>query len=160
MEAAWLILRYGMSLGDAAALYQKYIGDWGGKATEFRFEAVKDGAVTAAVTRSTSLDLHLRARPSARTLVDADAWDAALVRLAMTDGKENVLPFYNGPVRLRTEGPIALIGPDTAVLQGGLGGPYVRTAGGAGRAALDLLPENAPPLRIEFNVVKEAPHGG
>ena len=160
MEAAWLILRYGMSLGDATALYQKYIGDWGGKATEFRFEAVKDGAVVAAVTCSTALDLHLRARPSARTLVDGDSWDAALVRLAMTDGQENVLAFYNGPVKLRAEGPIALIGPDTAVLRGGLGGTYVRTAGGTGRAALDLIPENAPPLRIEFNVIKEESHGG
>ncbi len=160
LRAAWLMLRYGMGFGDAAELYQKYIGNWGGKAVEFRFDAVKDGKVVASVTKAPPGELHLRARPSARTLRDGPTWDAALVRLAMADEHGSVLPFYNGPVTLRTEGPVAVIGPEIAMLRGGLGGTYLRTTGGAGPAALDLIPENAPPLRIEFTVTKEDSHGG
>ena len=46
-QAAEAMGRYRMSFADAYDLYQKYIGDWGGKATVFRFEAVKNGEVVA-----------------------------------------------------------------------------------------------------------------
>ena len=160
LKAAWLMLRWRMSFEDAYTLYRKYIGDWGGAATVYRFEAVKDGKVVAEVRKAPASELHLLARPSARTLRDGDTYDAALIRLAMTDQNGNTLPFYHGPVRLRAEGPIAVIGPETAMLRGGLGGTFVRTTGGAGPAALDLIPENAPPLRIVFTVLKEEEHAG
>ena len=45
MIALKMMLFYHMKPDDAVDLYQKYIGDWGGKVTEFRFEAIKDGRV-------------------------------------------------------------------------------------------------------------------
>lgn len=36
----WLILRYHMNMEEAVRLYNKYIGDWGGTSTTYRFEAV------------------------------------------------------------------------------------------------------------------------
>ena len=45
-KAAWLILRYRMSMDEAVVLYNKYVGDWGGTSTSYRFEAIdcdKDG---------------------------------------------------------------------------------------------------------------------
>ena len=42
---------------------------------------------------------------------------------------DNIVSFYQEPVVLSTEGPIAIIGPEIISLQGGMGGTYVRTTG-------------------------------
>ena len=43
--AAKLIVCYRMRMAQAVDLYTRYVGDWGGAATTYRFEAVKDGKV-------------------------------------------------------------------------------------------------------------------
>ena len=42
-----MLLLYHMKPTDAVVLYNRYIGDWGGTSTTYRFEAVSDGGVTA-----------------------------------------------------------------------------------------------------------------
>ena len=160
LKAGWLMLRFGMSFGDAYDLYQKYIGNWGGASTVYRFEAVKDGRVVATVCKAPAEELHLEARASHSVLRDGAAWDAALVRLAMRDQNGNVLPFYNGAIELETEGPVELIGPKRAMLRGGLGGTFVKTTGVPGAAALTLTAEGLPPVRLEFTVQREEAHAG
>ncbi len=160
LEAAWLMLRYRMSLGDATALYQKYIGDWGGRSTEYRFEAVKDGKAVKTVCKAPMTEAHLEARPSHTVLREGATYDAALIRLALADQNGNVLPFGDAPIALETEGPVEIIGPRTAVLRGGLGGTFVKTTGETGTAALTLTAEGLEPVRIEFTVEGEEPHGG
>ena len=160
-KALWLMLRYRMGYQDAYDLYQKYIGNWGAASTVYRFEAVKDGQVVRTVLKGPMTSRQLQVRPSHTTLREEGTYDAALLRLAMTDQNGNVLPFYQGPVHLETEGPIALIGPAEAMLRGGLGGCFVRSLGQAGPAALTLTGEDLPPVRIEFTVETEAPsHAG
>ena len=160
LEAAWLMLRYRMSLGAATALYQKYIGDWGGRSTEYRFEAVKDGRVVKTVCKAPMTEAHLEARPSHTVLREGATYDAALIRLALADQNGNVLPFGDAPIALETEGPVEIVGPRTAVLRGGLGGTFVRTTGETGAAALTLTAEGLEPVRIEFTIEREDLHGG
>ena len=90
-----------------------------------------------------------------------DAFDAHF-RLALIDQNANVLPFGDTPIALAAEGPIEIIGPQTAVLRGGLGGTFVKTTGEPGKAALTLTAEGLPPVRIEFTVEteQEDAHGG
>lgn len=161
LRAAWLMLRYRMSFQDAYDLFQKYIGNWGADATEYRFEAVKDGAVVKTVRRAPVTAIHLEARPSHTELFDGDTYDAALIRLAMADQNGNVLPFYHGPVAVKTEGPVAVVGPESAMLRGGLGGVFIQTTGRAGAAAITLTAENAAPVRLAFTVrTKEETNAG
>ena len=154
-KAAWLMLRYRMSFGDAYDLYQKYIGNWGGDAGEYRFEAVKDGTVVKTVRKAPMTEVSLTARPSRTRLREGTTWDAALIRLAAVDQNGNVLPFYNGPVDLETEGPVEVIGPKRAMLRGGLGGTLVRTTGDTGPAALTLTLEGHAPVRLALTVERE-----
>ncbi len=151
-EAGWLMLRYRMSFSDAYALYGKYNSNWGDEATEYRFEALKNGKVVKTVTKSPVLSIRLHAEASSNLLEEGASYDAALMRLSMRDQNGNVLPFYQGGVKLETEGPIALIGPETAMLRGGTGGTFVRTTGKSGEAALILTAENGKKVRIEFTV--------
>ena len=160
LKTLWLMLRFGMRPHDAVELYQKYIGNWGGRSTEYRFEAVKNGQVVGTVIKGPMTSLQLEARPSHTVLRENGAWDAALVRLSMHDQNGNILPFWNGPVTLETEGPIELIGPQITVLQGGLGGTFVKTTGDSGPAALIASAQDAPAIRIEFTTETEDSHAG
>ena len=154
LKAGWLMLRYRMRFQDAYRLYGKYVGSWGKEATVYRFDAVKDGEVVASVTKTPFTALSLRAESPRRRLTEAATYDAEPVRLSMRDQNGNLLPFYGGWVRFRTEGPIALIGPAETVLRGGLGGTYVRTVGESGPAALTVEAEGAAPARLEWTVEK------
>ena len=154
LRTGWLMLRYGMRFADAYALYGKYIGDWGGTATEYRFEAVKNGQVVKTVVRRPVESLRLSARVDHTDLVEGATYDAALVRLAMTDQDGNVLPFYSGPVEVDVEGPVALMGPvaPAAWLRGGTGGVFVRSLGQSGQARITLRAERAEPVSIGLSV--------
>ncbi len=160
LKSAWLMLRYRMTFQDAYALYQKYIGNWGGAATVYRFEAVKDGQVVKTVLKGPMTRRQLKVRPSHTTLREGATYDAALIRLAMTDQNGNVLPFYQGPVHLETEGPIEIIGPDTAMLRGGLGGVFIKTTERTGTGTLTLRPAGCEPVRLMFTVEGEDERDG
>ena len=96
--------------------------------------------------------IHLEAEASSADLTEGDSYDAALVRISMRDQNGNVLPFCQEAVRLETEGPIRLIGPDIAMLRGGLGGTFVRTAGRSGNAVLTMTAPGAAPIRLGFTI--------
>ena len=151
-QAGILMGRYRMRFEDAYALYGKYIGSWGDEATLFRFEAVKNGAVTAVKEMKPVRAPKLRARPDHTNLCEEGSYDVCLVRLEMTDQSGNRLPFYQGVVQAETEGPIALIGPSLAVLRGGCGGVYVKTLGVSGEALLRLRTERGEETTLRFEI--------
>ena len=151
-KAGVAMAKYGMSFDDAYQLYGKYIGNWGDAATVYRFEAVKDGRVVATVERGPAEGLRLRCDVTSTTLREGETYDAALVRLSMEDLRGNALPFYNDAVTFETEGPIAIIGPKTTVLRGGMGGTMVKTTGERGNAKLIIRAEGAEPAEIAFTV--------
>ena len=154
-KAGVLMARYGMRFEDAYALYGKYVGNWGDAATAFRFEAVKDGKAVKTVCKTPMTGLRLEAKPSAAALREGATYDAALVRLRMTDGNGNVTPFWHGAVTLSAKGPIEVIGPKRATLRGGCGGVLLRTTGGAGEAVLRLETEQTEPVELRFTIENE-----
>ena len=152
LKAGWLMLRYGMTFSDAYRLYGKYIGDWGGSARQYTFEAVKDGTVVKTVIKAPAGRTVLLASADHTDLHEGDTYDAALIRIRMTDEHGNILPFYSGAVHLHPEGPIKVIGPAEAVLRGGMGGTYVKTTGKTGSAALALAAGQGDPVYIRFTI--------
>ena len=75
---------------------------------------------------------------SSTELVEGSTYDVASVRIKVVDQNGNVLPFYNGSLKLETEGPIEVYGPDRADIAGGMGGTYVKTTGETGDALLKV----------------------
>lgn len=135
-KAAWLMLRYRMSFGDAYALYGKYIGNWGDTATVYRFEAVKNGKVVKTVYKTPFTSLQLRTQVSHTALTVGETYDVAAVRIQMTDQHGNVLPFYHGIVNATVEGDVTMIGESPVMLRGGCGGLYLKTTNTTGGTAL------------------------
>ena len=52
-------------------------------------------------------------------LKEEETYDVATVRIRVVDQNMNLLNYCNEPLRLVTEGPIKLIGPDNISLKGG-----------------------------------------
>ena len=148
----WCMLRYHMSMQEGVELYGKYVGNWGGEATRWRFDAVKDGRVVASQTRAPGKRLHIEARASHTSLTEGASYDMAAVRIRLLDEWGNVASYAQLPLHFSLSGPIALAGPDRAAAEGGMGGCYIKTTGESGRGVLTISAPGLDSVRIEFEV--------
>ena len=152
LAAAKCLLVYRMKISDVVDLYGKYVGDWGGAATVYRFEAIKDGAVVKTVEKSPMKQKHLAVQYSHTMLTEKNTYDVAAIRFRMESEKNNLLSFNQDVITLTTEGPIEIIGPKVVSLRGGMGGTYVKTIGESGEAKLTICAEGLEPITVEFTV--------
>ncbi len=147
-----MMVVYHMKPTEAVVLYNKYIGDWGGTSTVYKFEAIKDGKVVKTVVKEPMTQMHLWAEADHTKLKEEHTYDVAAVRIRMQDENDNQVYFYNEPVRFETEGPIEVIGEPVVSLKGGMCGTYIKTTGKEGKAALIIKNAQAEDARIEFEV--------
>ena len=141
-----------MKLSDAVDLFGKYVSDWGGTATVYRFEAMKNGEVVKVVEKSPMKEKHLSVQCSHTGLAEKNTYDVAAIRFRMESEKNNLLSFCQDIVTLSTEGPIEIIGPEAVSLRGGMGGTYVKTIGKTGPAKLIIQAEGLEPMEVEFTI--------
>ena len=154
MLAAKCILFRGMKMDDAVNLYYKYISNWGGTVTTYKFQAIKNGKVVKEVIRKPVTKINLDVEVSHKDLIEANTYDVAAIRIKAVDDNENVLPYYQEAITLSVEGPISIIGPSIVPLRGGMSGTYVKTIGTEGKAKLIIKCHDIEEV-IEFNVKKE-----
>ncbi len=151
---AWCMLHYQMKYSEGVELYGKYVGSWGGDSTEWKFEAVKDGKPVAYVVKSPRTRLHLEVRTSTTRLEDTDTYDMAAVRIRVLDELSNLAAYAQLPVRLKTEGPIEIVGPDVVTAEGGMCGTYLRTTGEAGNARLIISADGLAETTVDLVIKK------
>lgn len=150
LTAAKCLLVYRMKISDAVDLYGKYVGDWGGTATVYRFEAIKNNLIVKTAEKSPMKEKHLKVQCSHTELTEKNTYDVAAIRFRMESEKNNLLPFNQDIITLSAEGPIEIIGPKAVSLRGGMGGTYIKTTGEAGEAKLTICAEGLEPVVINF----------
>ena len=155
LKMARCMAQYHMKFSDGFDLYGKYVGNWGGEATRWRFDALNGGKVVKSVTLCPSAKLHLEARPSALTLREEGTYDMAAVRIRILDANGNVAPYAQLPVTLSVTGDLELVGPAAVTAEGGMTGTYVKTTGKAGRGTLTLTTAQTEPVTLQFTVLEE-----
>ena len=155
LKMARCMAQYHMKFSGGFDLYGKYVGDWGGEATRWRFDALNGGKVVKSVTLCPSARLHLEARPSTLTLREGDTYDMAAVRVRILDANGNVAPYAQLPVTLSVTGDLELVGPAAVTAEGGMTGTYVKTTGKAGRGTLTLTTAQTEPVTLQFTVLEE-----
>lgn len=143
---------YHMKPEQAVVLYNRYVGDWGGASTVYRFEAIKDGKVVKTLIKEPMKRMHIQAQADHTELVEEQTYDVAAVRIKMLDENDNQIPFYNEPLQLEIAGPISLIGGNVISCKGGMCGTYVKTTGEDGKAQLIIKNAQAKEVRIAFTV--------
>ncbi|MBR5945359.1 MAG: glycoside hydrolase family 2 protein [Lachnospiraceae bacterium] len=133
-------------------LYGKYIGEWGGAATVYRFDAIKDGKVVASITKEPFKKVTIEANAYKTELKEENSYDVTEVRIRALDQHGNVLPFYNDPISLSIEGDAEIIGPTCINPQGGMTGTFVKTKGVRGEATLTISSVHTEPVKIKFTI--------
>ena len=152
LKAARCMVFYGMKYNDIVGLYTKHSGDWGGKATVYRFDAIKDGKVVKTVTKAPMTKGSLRVNAYKTTLTEDVGYDVSALRISAVDENGNTLYFSSEPVTITTEGPIDIIGPRVLSLKGGMAGTYVKTVGEIGEASLTLSSPSLGEVKLYFEV--------
>ena len=107
------------------------------------------------VTLCPSAKLHLEVKASRTTLQEKDTYDMAAVRVRILDENGTPAPYAQFPVQFAVEGSAALVGPQTAVAEGGMTGTYLRTVGTAGEALLTVSAPQTQPVVLRFTIEKE-----
>lgn len=147
------MLFHKMKMQDAIDLYGKYVGNWGGTATVYRFEAIKNKKVVGIVQEKPMTEGHLEAICSHTQLIEENTYDVAAIRIQARSQEGNLLYFSQAPVQIIAEGEITVIGPSLISLQGGMGGTYIKTKGKSGKGKLILKSEVYEPVEIQFTIV-------
>jgi len=152
----WLAFRcmalHGMKRLEITDLYTKYIGDWGSRVTEYRFDAIRNGQVVKTVTKAPMSKPSLQATVSSNILKDTTSYDVAAVRLRAVDEHGNLLYFCGEPLKISAEGPIEIIGGDMVSLKGGMAGIYVRSTGTGGSATVTVSNPQLGAIAIPFEI--------
>ncbi len=154
LKAGKMMVLYQMKMDDAVKLYNKYIGDWGGESTVYRFEAIKDGEVVKTITKAPMTKVNLKVWVDHTQMVEKNSYDVAAVRVEAVDEYGNRLPFYNDPITFDAKGSVSLIGPTVSAMSGGMTGAYVKTKGKKGKGKLVIRLQNGETQTIEFDVTK------
>ena len=151
LRMGWCMLRYRMTMDDAMALYGKYVGNWGGEATVWRFEARKNGETVAAAECCPGRRLHIEATPGASELREGDTYDMTDVRIRIVDEFGAVASYAQEPISLAVTGAAELVGPASVTAEGGMCGCYVKTVGKAGEAQLAISAQGMEAVTVRFN---------
>ena len=143
---------YRMSIDQIVDLYTKYVGDWGGKSTVYRFDAIKDGKVFKSVTKTPMNKMHLEIDVSSKSMEERSSYDVQIVRIRALDENLNLLPYCNEPITIKTSGPLEIIGPDTISLRGGMAAFYVKTIGEKGVGKVNISCSQCENTDLEFEI--------
>ena len=154
LKLAWAMLRFGMKYSEGVELYGKYVGDWGGSATVWRFEGIKNGKVVSVKELSPNVDIHLDVKASKTDLTEGDTYDMSMVRVRIVNAYGNVQHYHQVPVSFEASGAVELAGPSVTAAEGGMTGCFIRTKGYAGEGSLKILSEGCEPVTIGFTVSK------
>ena len=157
-KLAFAMMKYKLSYQDGVALFGKYVGNWGGEAVRWRFDAKKDGKVVASILKTSDCHLHLDVKVSNADLAEGDVYDMAAVRIRVQDTNGNLASYAQLPLTLEAQGPVEILGPHTVTAEGGMCGTYIRTTGKAGEASLIIRSEQTAAVVISFHIKGEAHH--
>lgn len=153
LRMAWCMVRYHMTMEQGMALYGKYVGNWGGASTVWRFDAVTRGEVKASITCCPSAKLHMEVTATHTHFQEVHTYDMAAVRIRILDEFGNPAPYAQLPVSFRLDGVSAeLVGPDTVTAEGGMTGTYLRSTGKRGPTRLTISAPGLESISLDFTI--------
>ncbi len=152
LKLAYAMMKYKLKFEDGYRLYGTYVGNWGGEATTWRFDAIKNNEVVKSVTKKPNAQLHLEVKVSGSELTEGDTYDMCGVRIRILDANSNVASYSQIPVSLTVDGAVELVGDGVVTAEGGMTGCYVRTIGSTGEGTLTVHTSVTEDVTVKFTV--------
>ncbi len=120
-----------------AAMYTKYVGNWGSESVVYTFVG-KQGDKIIECKRSAVSQKNLNIAFDKEELVETDTYDVISVTCKVTDQNHQKLVYFQGAISVKLSGQAKLIGPSLISFSGGSAVFYIRSNGKAGEALADI----------------------
>lgn len=151
-----IIRKYKLTQQDIKNLYDDYVQSWGGEQKTYKFEGYINNKKVITVTKGSVTNVKLEISADNIDLLEKDTYDTTRITIKALSQLNNVLPYSNDSISIKTKGPIELIGPSNLSLIGGVRGVWVKTIGKSGKAKIIVESESLKQKQeILLNVKKE-----
>lgn len=129
------------------------LGRWGMRWMDAGFDGfVDDIKVKEVYLSAAPVPETLDVTPDRNTLHSGEK-DAVRVVIRALDQGGRILPYLNSSVRIESNGPARVIGPNQLVLNGGVAGFWLESIGQKGRISLTISVDQFEPKSIDINVI-------
>ncbi len=154
IKMGYLMLKTGLNMDEGINLYSKYIGNWGEKQIEYKFEGYKNNEIVKTIIKKSVTKPKLKIKVDNTNLIEDESYDVTRVVIEAVCENNNLLPYANDVINLETEGPIAIIGEKSISLIGGARGVYIKTIGESGEATLNIKAAHLGEYKLRFKIKK------
>ena len=137
-----ILMKYKMSIDQAAKLYEKYVGKWGLESITYKFEGVMDKIVVITSQKGSSHENDLEVVQDDLVLKETTTYETTRVVVKHKDHLGSNLLFSNEVLKIKVDGPLELIGPSEIALIGGSIGLFFKTIGDKGIAKIHISSNN------------------
>ena len=124
---AKMMLQYHMKYDDLVYYWNKHVASWGGIAKKWTFKGYKDGKEVVMKEIGPSKVFDLKVETSRNCLEPKETYDVLRVKLSHVDEYGSLMHYSQRVVKITTNGPIELIGPECQSLLGGQLSVYIRS---------------------------------
>lgn len=150
LRMAIAILRYGISIEEGVTLYSKYVGNWGGTRTIYRFEGYKDGELMKTVVKGNVRHPRLVAKADYEVVPLRETYEVNRIVVQAVCENGNVLPYAFDGLSVEVSGPVELVEPIQSLV-GGAAAVYVKTTG-KGVATVSIKSGQFGQCEVEFTI--------
>jgi beta-galactosidase len=121
------LLKYHLSFDDLTQIYSKYISNWGEKAAVWEVQGYQGETMVALKKIGPSTEFHYQAIPSKTALTNTGVYDVARIAIKKLDQFGTPMAYASDALSFSVSGPIAILGPSLASLEGGDYAIYLRS---------------------------------
>lgn len=137
LTLGYLMLKYHLSMDNGINLYYKYMSGWGAKAPVYRFEGYKDNQKVIEKTVTHDDVFVCQVDANKKVMYHNETYDVLRFEVKIVNGVDQIYRYSRDILDIQTSGPIALIGPNHQVIEGGQLAFWVRSTG-KGKAKVDI----------------------
>lgn len=150
----FIMLRNGLKYRDMYDLYLKYVGNWGVKSIEYKFEGYKNKNKEWTITKGPATKSLLIAKADKNKLVEDKSWDTTRVVVRVVDEYNNVKQLASDSISISIDGAAELIGPSNVSLIAGSSAFWIKTKGKSGKVRVKIEASGFEDKELDFEVEK------
>lgn len=154
-HAFLLTLLHRKKITDLFDWYSKYVTCWGSESSIIELVAIKDNKEVLRKKLGPSTKFHYEYKVSKTTLKNEDTYDTARISVFYLDEYNEQCHYAFNHLKLKTEGPIEVLGPTDLIMKGGDIAFYIKSlkANSTQKAKLIIQNQDKEEKIIEFDVI-------